>query len=538
MSPFKAMKSGVWYGEADPWKYYLRNCTSYVAEKLSSLGVPDSYIAGLGNGGNWYDNSVNKSGLTRGTTPQVGDAAVWPSNTYGNSFGHVAYVEAVNSDGTIKVSEYNYDLDGTGDYRTGTPASMHFTEFVHFAPFMTNPPSGSSGSSSGSPTDNGKFVSYHGAVYLIAGRAPLYVSGSDASYLPDWTTAQAIDDGQWASLRPFPDDGTYLSDVQTGAVYVTVGGAPMYISGADAPYLPNWTTARRVPHWDFVNYQHLRQYPADGYYLADAQSGFVYNTAGGVPFYVSGQDAPALPQWQYATRIPHGELVGHMHLRTIPADGTYITDVETGMVYITLGGAPMYISGTDASYLPNWAGATRVSHWEFQSWSYLRPYPADGYFLRDVQTGAIFETAGGAPLYVSGSDAAFLPQWQYASPVPHWELQNWGHLRQYPADNTYLADVQTGKVYVTAGGAPLYISPAGGPYLPAWQSAVHVPGWDFVNHGNLLQLPADGTYVRGVPSGEVFQMVSGVAVRVTTNPLPVATNVDDWAIVNQLGGTL
>jgi hypothetical protein len=33
-------------------------------------------------------------------------------------------------------------------------------------------------------------------------------------------------------------------------------------------------------------------------------------------------------------------------------------------------------------------------------------------------------------------------------------------------------------------------------------------------------------------------MVSGAAVRVTTNPLPAATNVDDWAIVNQLGGTL
>ncbi len=100
--------------------YAYRNCTDYVAWKLQSLGVPDNKTRGLGNGGQWYDKAPN-NGLTRGTTPQVGDAAVVPSGTPGfGIYGHVAYVEAVNYDKngnvtTITISEYNNDLQGDYD---------------------------------------------------------------------------------------------------------------------------------------------------------------------------------------------------------------------------------------------------------------------------------------------------------------------------------------------------------------------------------------------------------------------------------------
>ncbi|HSW80758.1 MAG TPA: CHAP domain-containing protein, partial [Candidatus Saccharimonas sp.] len=140
--------------------YAYRNCTDYVAWKLQSLGVASKWTSGLGNGGNWYDNVP--AGLRRGSVPAVGAAAVWPAGVAGNSFGHVAYVEAVNSNGTITVSEYNYSLDGTGDTRTDTPAHMHFTEFVYFADKMTNPP-GNGGNApppaltGASPIQNGGF---------------------------------------------------------------------------------------------------------------------------------------------------------------------------------------------------------------------------------------------------------------------------------------------------------------------------------------------------------------------------------------------
>lgn len=568
--------------------YAYRNCTDYVAWKLQSLGVPNSLTSGLGNGGQWAANAANKAGLSTGDTAEAGAAAVMVGNP-----GHVAYVESVNANGTITVSEYNFDYQGDPHVRTGMPAAMGFTKFVYFGLHMSGTPPNSD-----DPLADGHFVSYHGAVYRIAGHSPLYVSGSDAAYsdLSGWASATPINDDQWASLRSFPADGAYISDVATGRVYITAGGAPMYISGADAPYLPNWTSAIRVPHWDFENWQHLRQYPVDGYFVRDVQTNAVYETAGGVPLYVSGSDAALLPQWQYATPVPHYEFTTNDHFRLYPVDNTYIMDVQTGRAYVTAGGAPMYISGDDAPFLPQWAGANRVPHWDFVNYQHLRPYPGpgelvtnvrngnvytilggapmyvsssdaadfpgwqnatrvpgwdfsayehlrqypdDNMLLRDVQTSQVYITAGGAPLYISSSDAPYFSAWSWGSfKAPHWEFQSYQHLRQYPADNTFLLDAVTGKVYITAGGAPLYISPPGGQYLPNWPNAVRVPDWDFVNYGNLRQIPPDGTYVQGLPSGEVFQMVGGVAVRVTTTPLPAATAVDDWAIVNQLDGTL
>jgi len=141
-----------------PYGYAYRNCTDYVAWKLQSLGVDDSWTRGLGNGGDWYDKAANKSGLSRGTVPKVGAAAVVPSSTPGfGGFGHVAYVEAVSKDSsgtvtTITVSEYNYDLNGNYHTRSGKPSDMHFTEFVYFGDKMTSPPSNSGGNSGGGST--------------------------------------------------------------------------------------------------------------------------------------------------------------------------------------------------------------------------------------------------------------------------------------------------------------------------------------------------------------------------------------------------
>jgi surface antigen len=91
--------------------YAYRNCTDYVAWKLQSLGIPDLKTRGRGNGKGWDDSSA---GVTITHTPEVGDAAVWNSST----FGHVAYVEEIRprSGGgwDARVSEYNYAGTGEG----------------------------------------------------------------------------------------------------------------------------------------------------------------------------------------------------------------------------------------------------------------------------------------------------------------------------------------------------------------------------------------------------------------------------------------
>lgn len=110
--------------------YSYRNCTDYVAWKLQSIGVPDSNTRGLGNAGNWYNNVPASE---RSSTPVARGVAVTPGNP-----GHVAFVESVNSNGTITVSEYNYDGMGTGSTRTGTASSLGFTEFIDFGVHPTS----------------------------------------------------------------------------------------------------------------------------------------------------------------------------------------------------------------------------------------------------------------------------------------------------------------------------------------------------------------------------------------------------------------
>ena len=84
--------------------YYWGQCTWYVKERRGDL--PNM----LGNGGQWAANAAAR-GYSTGYTPVAGAVAEQP--------GHVAYVESVNADGTINLSEMNYAGGvGVGHHRT------------------------------------------------------------------------------------------------------------------------------------------------------------------------------------------------------------------------------------------------------------------------------------------------------------------------------------------------------------------------------------------------------------------------------------
>lgn len=80
-----------------PGHYTAGQCTGFVASKRF---VPN----GWGNATDWKYHA-QQSGWTVSTTPIAG-AIAW-------RYGHVAYVESVNSDGTIILSEANYDWVGS-----------------------------------------------------------------------------------------------------------------------------------------------------------------------------------------------------------------------------------------------------------------------------------------------------------------------------------------------------------------------------------------------------------------------------------------
>ena len=109
------------------------NCTNYVAWKLISNGVDRPNI-GLGDAGQWAESAIaNGIGVDR--VPAVGAVAQW--DAYASSvgmYGHVAYVEKVNSDGTILVSEDAWrpnSMGGPLTFKLVDAATV--SNFIHFA---------------------------------------------------------------------------------------------------------------------------------------------------------------------------------------------------------------------------------------------------------------------------------------------------------------------------------------------------------------------------------------------------------------------
>jgi surface antigen len=99
---------------SDPWGYEYRNCTSYVAWRLSRAGVPAALFAALGNASQWIASVAGEPGVVVNEVPAPGAIAVWVAAA---DVGHVAWVDSVGDGGqAITVSDFNYA--GTGAFAT------------------------------------------------------------------------------------------------------------------------------------------------------------------------------------------------------------------------------------------------------------------------------------------------------------------------------------------------------------------------------------------------------------------------------------
>lgn len=100
-----AVTSGfAWGGYAPVYGgngYDYGYCTWYAAIKRAQIGRP--IPSNLGNASTWLSLS-SRAGLATGTEPQAG-AVIWtPPRDF---YGHVGYVESVNEDGSVNISEMN-----------------------------------------------------------------------------------------------------------------------------------------------------------------------------------------------------------------------------------------------------------------------------------------------------------------------------------------------------------------------------------------------------------------------------------------------
>ena len=120
---------GVWANApldayVDNWGLYTRECVSYAAWKVWSTGRYVPHFGGAGNANQW-PSTVSRYDISSGSTPKAGSVAMMNVGYY----GHVMYVESVNGDGTITVSDYNLAWDGL--YRNYTRSASNLT-YIYF----------------------------------------------------------------------------------------------------------------------------------------------------------------------------------------------------------------------------------------------------------------------------------------------------------------------------------------------------------------------------------------------------------------------
>ncbi|HLR20218.1 MAG TPA: LysM peptidoglycan-binding domain-containing protein [Staphylococcus sp.] len=105
--------------------YDWGQCTWHVFNRRAETGKPISTY--WWNADHWASNAA-ADGYTVNNTPSVGSIM----QNYEGPIGHVAYVEQVNPDGSILISEMNYNTaPGTVDYRTIPASQATSYNYIH-----------------------------------------------------------------------------------------------------------------------------------------------------------------------------------------------------------------------------------------------------------------------------------------------------------------------------------------------------------------------------------------------------------------------
>ncbi len=273
-----------------------------------------------------------------------------------------------------------------------------------------------------------------GGTYRFAGGSAQWISSCD--YGGGCPGVSTVDGGTFAELdhmRQYPADGTMVSNRADGGTYRFAGGAPLWISSCD--YGPGCPGVVPLDGGTFAQagslnpaQPHMRQFPADGTLVANFDAGTVHRIAGGAPLWLpSCEDAGCAAAVQ-VDQNTFGRLgtitVGQPHLRSVPADGTYL-EVGATERHRVAGGAALPV--TDCAVLDGACqGAVRVPSGTLAQpdRSHLRAVPQDGTRMKGLPSGALWimrdgkavaDSGGGAPV---GLNDATIERLRTAAPPP------------------------------------------------------------------------------------------------------------------------
>lgn len=120
--PANLANSNYYNPVVDPWGMYSRQCVSYTAWKVYQKNGYMPYWGGFGNAKQWPGNARN-AGIPVSTVPRVGAVGVIMAGQY----GHTVFVESINSNGTLNISQYNY-------FNAGGAGWGHYSEMYGVSP--------------------------------------------------------------------------------------------------------------------------------------------------------------------------------------------------------------------------------------------------------------------------------------------------------------------------------------------------------------------------------------------------------------------
>ncbi len=159
--------------------------------------------------------------------------------------------------------------------------------------------------------------------------------------------------------------------------------------------------------------------------------------------------------------------------------------------------------------------------------------PPSGTFIKVRETGQAFRLVGRAPVFIS--------TWTgFGGTKPTFLVSSTTlpKLPLRPANGTFIRGAQRGEVYQIVGGAPVFVSswiPVGGakPYVTVDQLAIDRAG-SASPYNHLLYRPADGALIKAGPTGATYKVLAGHPTLVAPS---TGAMVVDPAAVSHAGDT-
>lgn len=195
----------------DPWRLYTRQCTSFVAFRLSKVNgfeIPPAY----GNADVW-GSRARQEGYRVDMTPAVGAVAWWTSPM------HVAWVSSIQGD-MVEIEEYNYGTRYTYNRRLIHKNSV--SGYIHFKDLAGSPVS----QTSPAPTQTHTSGLANSGTYTFTKQAPIKNEAKQSSTTLDYYYAGesvrydrvlTADGYQWISYLSYSGQRRYIPIKQVEA---------------------------------------------------------------------------------------------------------------------------------------------------------------------------------------------------------------------------------------------------------------------------------------------------------------------------------